>query len=346
VERDGRTLAARMRRHAGDREHLYGVLMRAMADDWDAGGPVRTICRGWETPPAGAVVELRLLAGLFRIVLTGRAPGLVQFYPCLGGTADPHLAWTHVRGVLEAHTEELHRALDVAPQTNEVGRSAALLVGLFDAVRRSGLSRVRLLEPGASAGLNLLVDRFRFVSDSWSFGPPSSPVVLRDFVVGAVEPAELRIVERRGCDPSPIDPTSAEGRLRLRSFVWPFQVERHARLSAALEVARACPVRVDAAEAGQWVRAQLANPPADGVLTVLWQSITAHYWPADQTVRVAEAVDAAAQRYPVAHVSMEYPGTPGPSSPPELVVAGPAGTGPRRLGTVGDHGMPLTVLPT
>lgn len=167
----GPTPADRMRSHAADHQHLYGHLLRGLADDWEAGGPTREILRGWEAAPEGSVVQLRLLAGLFRIVLTGRALELVPYYLCLGGEEPPSEAWPHVRDVLGRHTDELHNALDVAPQTNEVGRSTALLVGLFAAVRRTGLSRIRLLEPGASAGLNLLVDQFRFVNPDWEFGP-------------------------------------------------------------------------------------------------------------------------------------------------------------------------------
>jgi hypothetical protein len=97
---------------------------------------VRAICRGWEDAPAGAVIQLRLLARLFRIVLTGRAPELVPYYPCLGGTAPPAEAWPVVRPVLAGHVDELREALEVAPQTNEVGRSTALLVGLPSPPRR------------------------------------------------------------------------------------------------------------------------------------------------------------------------------------------------------------------
>jgi hypothetical protein len=329
-----------MRSHFGDRRHLYGVLSRAMADDLEAGGPVAEICRGWEDAPAGAVVQLRLLAGLFRIVLTGRAPQLVGFYPCLGGTDSPEDAWPAVRRVLSEHADELHQALEVAPQTNEVGRSTALLIGLFDAVRRSGLTRVRLLEPGASAGLNLLVDKYKVVNAGWQFGPDDSPLVLRDFVIGAVEPVSFDVVERRGCDLAPVDPTSEEGRLRLRSFVWPFDLERHARLSAALQIAVAERVAVDAASAGQWLEEQFATPPEPEVLTVVWQSITLQYWPPGETSRVTGAIEAAARVRPVAHVSMEYPGVAGPP-PAELVVTGPGGLAARRLGTVGDHGNPI-----
>lgn len=337
------TLADRMRRHFGDADHLYGHLLRAMADDWDAAGPVREVCAGWESAPAGAVVQLRLLAGLFRIVLTGRAPELQPFYPCLGGTAEPVGVWAVAKPVVAAHIDELHEALAIAPQTNEVGRSAALLVGLFEAVRRTALRRLRLLEVGASAGLNLLVDRFRFSGDGWSWGPSGSPVQLREAVVGGVRPEPLEVVDRRGCDVAPVDIQTEAGRLRLRSFVWPFQVERHERLAAALEVAQETgPPVVDRAGAGEWVAEQLAAPVEDGLLTVVWHSVTRQYWPQDETARVERLIADRMGRMSLAHIAMEYPQV-GRPHPAELVVRVTGDGAPVRLGSVADHGVPVTL---
>jgi hypothetical protein len=93
----GETLADRFRAHAADAEHLYGYAIRGMADDWESGGPIRDVCVGYENAPRGAVIHLRLLAGVFRLVLTGRAPRLVRFYPCLGGTAPASQAWLVMR---------------------------------------------------------------------------------------------------------------------------------------------------------------------------------------------------------------------------------------------------------
>lgn len=301
------TLAERFRSYAEHCEQLYAVLIRAMAADWESGGVVRSICAGWEDAPAGSFVQLRLLAGIHRLVLSGRAPELERFYPHLGGSADPLRAWPAFEAVLGAHVEELRQALDVAPQTNEPGRSAALLVGLFEAVRRSGLSKIRLLEPGASAGLNLLVDRFRIGGPGWWSGPVDSPLVLADAILGELEPVEYQIVDRRGCDLSPLDASTDEGRLHLTSFVWPHHLQRHDRLRAALEVAHAEPVAVDRAPAAQWLSGQLRSAPASDVLTVVWHSVTRLYWPAAETARVDAAIIAAGERMPVAHVAMEYP---------------------------------------
>lgn len=351
MESTARTLADQFRQHgelmpAG----LYRTLLAAMAADWESGGVVAQICRGWEEAPASAVVQLRLLAGLQRLALERRVPRLLMYYPNLGGTAAPDGAWAEFEPVLREHAAELAQALSIAPQTNEPGRSAALLVGIFDAVRRSGCSEVRLLEVGASAGLNLLVDRFRIGGTGWACGPADSPVQLPTAVRGAVRAVDYRIVERRGCDLSPIDATSQEGRLRLTSFVWPHDLDRHARLRAALAVAAAHPVVVDRSSAASWLGQQLAAPARPGTVTVVWHSITRQYWPPSEIHAVGRVIAEAGRRRPVAEVGMESavpdPGATG--HPPELRVrlAVPGGITdpqPRLVAVVADHGVPVTM---
>lgn len=302
-----RPLAEQFRGHFNGEQHLYWHLTRALADDLEAGGVTAQICAGREDAAPGDVIQLRLLAGLFREVLRGDADELLPFYPCLGGTADPAGAWAVARPVLDRSAGRLKESLDIAPQTNEVGRSAALLAGLAEAVRRTGVPRVRLLEPGASAGLNLLVDRFRFEGDGWGWGDPRSPVTIDGVGAQGFSPAEFRIVSRRGCDLHPIDASSPEGALRLRSFVWPFQVERHVRLEGALELARQHLVTVDRAGGADWVRHQLASPVAEDVLTIVWQSVTRQYWPAEEVAELARVVEEGRGRVPVAWVTMESP---------------------------------------
>ncbi len=321
-------LAQQFREHFGHRSHLYGVMLADLADDLDAGGITAQICRGHERSTRADAIQLRLLAGIFRIVLRGDAPGLERYYPSLGGVADPEDSWRDLEPVLWAYPGELHDALSDPPQTNEVGRSACLAIALFDAVRASGLRRVRLLEVGASAGLNLNVDRYRMFGPDWSWGPPDSPLAIDTRAVG-VRPEELTVVFRRGCDLRPVDVSSAEGARYLTSFVWPFTVDRHRRLAAALRITRTHPVRVDEAAASAWLAAQLSAEPRGEVLTVVWQSVTRQYWPAAETQGVEDIVDAARSRMPLAYVTME--GVPPPQAPhgydvaaygPELSVDG------------------------
>lgn len=352
----GLTLAERFRAHAGEQTHLYGYLLRGMADDLDAGGPVLEIVRGYEDAPTGAVIQLRLLAGLFRLVLTGRAPTLLPFYACLGGEEPPEAAWAVARPVVAAHREELWAALAIPPQTNEVGRSVALLVGLLDLAATTGARRVRVLELGASAGLNLLLDRFRIAGAGWAWGPPASPVQLLDAVQGPdtedggvrmpPPPGDpLEIVAARGCDLDPVDATSADGRLRLTSFVWPFDVHRHERLAGALQLAATHPPVVDRASAARWLEQQLVDVPEPDVLTVVWHSITQLYWPAAEIAAVRGCLEAYGRRHRVAEVGMEYPADDDGAAGPEVrtVVWSGDGTPPRErlLGTAHDHGLPV-----
>ena len=124
------------------------------------------------------------------------------------------------------------------------------------------------------------------------------------------------ITERRGCDLHPVDVTAAEGRLLLTSFVWPFDVDRHQRLAAALRIAADHPVRVDAATAGDWLAEQL-EVDHDG-LTVVWQSITQLYWPAAEVQAVDALVSSHGRRGRLARVAMEFPPHAGAGVMPDL----------------------------
>jgi hypothetical protein len=137
---------------------------------------------------------------------------------------------------------------------------------------------LRVLEIGSSAGLNLRWDRYRYDggADGTGFGPVNSPVRLTG---GYHAPAPrldvlAMVAERRGCDASPLDATAREDQLTLKSFVWPEQADRLARLDAALQVAERVPAPVDRADAGEWVEAQLADDSAAaGTATVVFHSI-------------------------------------------------------------------------
>ncbi len=264
---------------------MYAELLERLADDLEAGGATAQVLRGHEDDPGPSGLALRL-AG--QHPPAGARPGRRPSWrpttrrPAAGG---PPAGSAAVLDLLDRRGDELRPWLDRAPQTNEVGRSAALLGGLLRLVDRWPLP-VRLFEIGASGGLNLLADRFRYTDDAGDrWGERSSPVLLDHAWQGEPLPlrAGLRIVERGGCDVSPVDVTTDEGRLTLTAYVWPDMTARHARLAGAIELARQEPVPVERADAASYVeRLGLA----DGHLTVVWHSVMWQYVPAEQQERV------------------------------------------------------------
>jgi len=216
-----------------------------------------------------------VMGAVHRIVLAGAAPALAAHYPSAGGRFEPEGAWRALLDVARAHAPEIRGRLASNVQTNEVQRCAALLGGFLRVARETGLP-LRVREIGASAGLNLLFDRYGYELGPHRHGGPAAPLVLRAGWEGAPPDlaADLRVASRAGCDVDPIDASDAADRLRLESFVWPDQPERQARMRAALAVAEVDPPRVERARAGEWVPRELAARPA-GEATVLVQS---HMW--------------------------------------------------------------------
>ncbi|HEX6263179.1 MAG TPA: DUF2332 domain-containing protein [Actinomycetota bacterium] len=309
-----RVLAERCRVQAGWCERLgsplYAVLLRRAADDVEAGGPTWSVLRGREEAPEEFYVALRLMGSVHRLVLQGRAPALAAHYPSAGGSPGEG-AWDEFRAVVDANIEELRGLLDLPPQTNEVGRSAALLGGFLLVARESGLP-LRLLELGASAGLNLLWDRYRYESADWSWGEPTSPVrFLGVFEDATPEGGDVAVGERRGCDLAPIDPTTEEGRLTLLSYVWPDQIERIERLRGALSVAREVAVRVERADAASWLGGELRRQHP-GEATVVFHSVVLGYLEErsrrEVVAMLEEAGEAATADAPIAWLSLERAG--------------------------------------
>jgi len=286
---------------------LTADVLEAAADDLQAGGVCAELLGPLSDHPPGSVPALRFAGALHRLVLERRAPALALHYPTVGGT--PGRVRPVVIDIVREHLDVLHELVRRPVQTNEVGRSSALLGGLVLVQQQTGLP-VRLLEVGASGGLNLLVDRFAHeVADGVVLGDPASPVRLRRPWDGP-HPGHVtpQVVERRGCDPGPLDPTSTQDRLTLTSYVWADQVERFARLRGALQVAATEPPVVERCGAAAFLERELAEPRS-GVATVVWHSVVRQYLTPQERVRVTELLAAAGARAtaeaPLAHLWLE-----------------------------------------
>jgi hypothetical protein len=294
------TLANRLRWQARGCEALgspfYARLLEFATDDLETGGPVWDVLRGFEVEDRGSAIALRLLAPVHRKVLAGELPELDRHYPSAGGDGDATAAWPRFREFLEANHAWMRRELERPCQTNEVGRSAALLGGFLEVSHRTR-KPLRILELGASAGLNLRWDRYYYLSAGGAWGDDSSPVhFAHSFEVPPPLNRPAEVVERKGCDLNPIDPTSAEGALMLRSFVWADQLARLSQLDGALEVAAHMPVDIERIGAADFLDRELATP-RDDVATVAYHSVFMQYVARPERERIATAIAGAGVFY-------------------------------------------------
>ena len=221
-------------------------------------------------------VPLLVLAGLHYLVLGGNA------------------SWDAVDDALEEHADFLRRFVAEQPvQTNEVQRCWVLLPPFLHAV---GSAEVHVVEFGASAGLNLLWDRFRYRYEAGEWGPREAPLTLsgeerrplpRD-LLSAVPVVRSRV----GIDLSPVDVAGAEGARLLRAFVWAGQDDRLARLDRAIEAARADPPRLVQGDVAEALPAVLRDLPPDGIALV-FQTALFHGLTEETRATVRALLDAA-----------------------------------------------------
>ena len=108
----------------------------------------------------GDSVPLRLAGGLHALVRRGRLPRLAALYPPRPLPGDEALSSALDEALRDAEGELLPW-LDRPPQTNEPLRSAPLMAGLLVVAARTKGQPLALFEAGASAGLILVLDRYR-----------------------------------------------------------------------------------------------------------------------------------------------------------------------------------------
>ncbi len=215
-----------------------------------------------------------------------------------------------LRTLVSERPDELTRImLARRTQTNEPARCATLLPVL------SLLPQpLALIEVGASAGLNLLVDRYSYDYDGHRVTgtDPRAPVLSCQPRGQVPLPARVpEIAWRAGLDLHPLDVTSDDDVRWLECLVWPGEAGRRERLAAAIATARADPPRV--------YRGDLLTDTPDlvrlaplGATLVICHSAVLAYLSAPQRRRFAELVGV----LNAAWISNEAPGVlPGVVSP-------------------------------
>jgi hypothetical protein len=152
-------------------------LCRMAAANLGTSGAVGRTILAWpgDTSGGGDALPLRFAGALHALVLSGQDPDLQAVYP-------PHdvvdgEVWKAVEAAMDRHRSFILERLKSAPQTNEIRRSGVLLPG-FMTIAALFNKPLDLFEIGASAGLNLQWDRYRYRLGTLDWGDPASLVHL------------------------------------------------------------------------------------------------------------------------------------------------------------------------
>ncbi len=235
----------------------------------------------------GDSVPLRLVGGLHALVRRGSLPSLAALYPP-HPLPDLQVLEKTLAEVLPTADDRLLPWLDLPPQTNEPMRSAPLMAGLLVIVQETNGLPLALYEVGASAGLLLVLDRYRHCLGTTAAGAPDAAVLIEPQWQGSSPPnAHVRIARRQGSDLEPLNVTSPEDRERLLAYIWADQADRLARVEAALEIAAGEPPRLDAAEAAAWTERTMSTKPEAGVARVLFHAVAMQYASEETRERIA-----------------------------------------------------------
>ncbi len=290
---------------------LYASLLTGIATDYLSGGFTAELLEGVSDQPLHDAIPLRYLATAHRLALAGVAPQLAQHYPSCEGQWDGRDITDSFLSAVALHRGEFVRGVQRNVQTNEVGRAPVLAAGFSEIGRRFGLA-LRTYEIGSSAGLLSRWNRYAYSTGESSTGDQSSPLRFDAPWYDSPVPLlqnDLVVEGRAACDISPIDVSTEGGRLTMLSFVWPDQLERFARLKAALEIARDDELAIEADDAGRWLATRLGTPLPDGIATVVFHSIVWQYLPAGTKEAVRAALTSAGalatDRSPLCWLRME-----------------------------------------
>jgi hypothetical protein len=259
----------------------------------------------------GSVIKdampLRLAGGLHDLFRRGVEPELGAVYR--GEMTDQAEIDALVGAIVARHDAALLPWFDGPPQTNEAGRSANFVAALHWLAGRV-VSQFEINEIGSSAGMNLLIDRYRYDLGGVVSGPVDAPITIRPDWRGPPPPADaFTITSVRGCDLTTIDARDDEAADRLRAYIWPEMTARFARMDAGIAMIRERGVDLVQADAADWVEAQLALPQAPRTTRVLMHSIVWQYLPGEAQARITKAMEAAAAlasaERPLAWVALE-----------------------------------------
>ncbi|HEY7295580.1 MAG TPA: DUF2332 domain-containing protein [Dehalococcoidia bacterium] len=290
----------------------------------------------------GQPVPNLLFGAVQFLLLRGEGPELARFYRTLGGTYtpddDPFPAF---RAFCLAHWDEIAAIEQTRLVQTAHARRCALLLPAFELVSRTFDRRpLALIEVGASAGLNLVWDRYAYTySNGRRAGPADAAVQLTCELHGALAPpipeALPAVGWRLGLDLNPIDLRDTDEALWLRALIWPDEPGRAELLRQAITAAGAGPPSLVAGDALETLPAAVAEAPQELPLCI-YHSFTLNQFSSEGRRRFAELVSKLARGRELALISLEALSRATPV--PDLTVQLGAEMRPRLLAHCDAHG--------
>lgn len=330
---------------------LYERICLAVAADEDV---LDLACAA---PPFGRQPNV-LLAAVHDLVLRGVDHPLREVYERAGagGSATADDAGSLFCDLVHQHAEDVARQLSFRrTNTNECGRSAVLGPALRWATDQVG-EPVALLDAGASAGLNLHLDRYLLdYGEAGTMGPADADVRITCAVEGSPPiAAQVPVIaDRIGLDRAPVDLDDPDEVRWLLACVWP-DTGRLGRTATAIEVARRHPVPVVQGDLvdGLDIAVGRLVPEVPLVVTTTW---VLAYLRRDARERFVSVLRGVGERRVVVWISADAPGVvPGVDVDPDppggdvrhSVLTGAVfrpgvGGGPTVLGRCHAHGSTL-----
>ncbi len=268
---DGGNISGRLRRFGelvADDSPLYGMICRDLAEN-------DTILEILAAAPYDQPAPNILLAAVQYLLLEGLGPELAAHYPSVTGTASSG-SGDPVELFAAFCREERNRLTEIVStrtvQTNEVRRCTALLPA-FAWVAKQMQSPLAIIEVGASAGLNLAFDRYRYdYGDGVVGGPVDSKLLLStELRTGTLPPIDPlpEVVWRRGIDLHPVDINDPAAVRWARALLWPEQLDRIRRFERAVDIARSKPPDLIEGDALELLPEVARSAPGDAALVVL-----------------------------------------------------------------------------
>lgn len=290
------------------RSLVYEALSEAVAADQ---GLLSLLCQAQEQQRRPSL----LFAAVNLLLAADPQAELAAYYPVHGGhrPVDDRLV-PAFSAFCQQHRDGLAALLRCRlTQTNEIRRCLALRLGLT-CVSRRWPGPLALVEAGASAGLNLLFDRYRYHLGDQPPAPTAagSPVVIASELRGGQPASPVlgpvpAITARLGVDLQPLDLTDPGARAWLEAFVWPEQVGDLVMLRAAIEMRQSGPAApVVQGDATTDIARIISSMPGEEPVVVFTASLLS-YLGSPGRAAFADQLDRVAAVRPVAWVFAEAP---------------------------------------